>query len=227
MGAASHFAILLALLVSHSAAFKVCGDYCGPNWCADEVISEQQCVATGVWGSPSASGNCADSCCRTHDYCCGAGQNRPSCNDGIVACIQSNKCYWSVCGALVWAAMKTVDDWCCGSPCPTYFNTHNGTVSMSLDEKSFCAAGYNLRVTFASDYKVHVEGKGFMCAGNSYSLDHKTNDVFLKESSQECLGDSFKKAGFSGLPDTLVYMPHAQKLSLMTLEKEQVILNRC
>ena len=222
--------VVAALLVSQSAAFKVCGYYCGPNWCADDVISEQQCVATGLWGSPSAGGNCADSCCRTHDYCCGSGQDRPSCNDAIVACIQSNKCYWSVCGALVWAAMKTVDDWCCGSPCPTYFNSHNGTALMSLANKAYCSPKHALRLEFPptseAGQHVHVTGSGLRCENIPYTLDQTTNDVFFKVSS-DCLEASFKKSGFAALPDTLVYMPHAEQISLMTESKEQIILTQC
>eukprot|EP01125_Pyxidicula_operculata_P006598 TRINITY_DN2278_c0_g2_i1.p1 TRINITY_DN2278_c0_g2~~TRINITY_DN2278_c0_g2_i1.p1 ORF type:complete len:146 (-),score=26.01 TRINITY_DN2278_c0_g2_i1:132-569(-) len=100
--------------------FKVCGNFCGPTWCAAEVIAESDCVAEGVWGTvPSESGSCADACCRLHDRCCGEGTDRPACNQAIVQCIQDNSCYTSVCGAAVWLAMKTVENWCCGSACPT------------------------------------------------------------------------------------------------------------
>lgn len=113
-------ATLLAASPSAAAPdFRVCGYYCGPNWCADTVISETDCVQQGIWGTPSESGSCADACCRTHDHCCGLGVDRNACNDAIVSCIVGASCYESVCGALVWAAMKAVDDWCCGSPCPT------------------------------------------------------------------------------------------------------------
>ena len=218
--------VALAFLASQATAFKVCGYYCGPGWCADDVISEQQCVATGLWGSPSAGGNCADSCCRTHDYCCGSGQDRPACNDAIVSCIQSNKCYWSICGALVWAAMKTVGDWCCGSPCPTYFDSLNGTVLMSVASKSYCSSKHDLRIEFSHDDHAHVTGSGLRCESIPISLDQKTNDVFFKTSS-ECLESAFKKSGFSALPDTLVYMPHTEQLSLMTQEKQHIMLEKC
>lgn len=89
------------------------------------MISEQQCVAQGIWGSPSEDGSCADACCKTHDYCCGLGEDRAACNDAIVSCIVASDCYLSACGALVWAAMKAVDDWCCGkfSSVTTQHNT--------------------------------------------------------------------------------------------------------
>ena len=126
--------LALLFLSAQVSAFKVCGYYCGPGWCSDEVISEQSCVADGIWGIPSESGSCADSCCRVHDYCCGSGLDRPACNDAIVSCIEDSDCYLSICGALVWAAMKTIDNWCCGSPCPTFM----GDEPMSLTGKHFC-----------------------------------------------------------------------------------------
>eukprot|EP01127_Copromyxa_protea_P001589 TRINITY_DN11549_c0_g1_i1.p1 TRINITY_DN11549_c0_g1~~TRINITY_DN11549_c0_g1_i1.p1 ORF type:complete len:153 (-),score=13.60 TRINITY_DN11549_c0_g1_i1:12-470(-) len=97
---------------------KICGFYCGPNWCANHTMSETNCVQKGVWGTP-ANGGCADSCCRAHDFCCGSGADRATCNHAIVQCIQKSGCYKSVCGAVVWAAMKVVSNWCCGSKCPT------------------------------------------------------------------------------------------------------------
>lgn len=102
---------------------RVCGYYCGPNWCANQVISETNCVQDNVWGSPSEAGSCADACCKVHDHCCGEGTDRPSCNDAIVQCLTASSCYKSVCGALVWTAMKVVSDWCCGGPCPTSLMT--------------------------------------------------------------------------------------------------------
>ena len=170
-----------------NATFRVCGVYCGPNWCSDQVISEQDCVADGYWGIPSASGNCADSCCRTHDYCCGSGTDRPACNDAIVACIQSNECYYSICGAAVWAAMKIVDDWCCGSPCPTYFDSAKFS-KMSLAGHAFCHKDSGVKIAFGADDKtasigsVHANeaGDAACAAGIPFSLDQELNTVTLR-----------------------------------------------
>lgn len=155
--------------------FKVCGYYCGPNWCANEVISEQSCVAEGIWGIASAPSNCADSCCRTHDYCCGLGENRPSCNDAIVACIEANRCYLSICGVAVWAAMKAVSTWCCGSACPTYSDPN---VELSLVGQSFCHN--DVKLSFATDSEYTVESNGVAaCAPQRYYLNQTSNDVIL------------------------------------------------
>lgn len=89
------------------------------DWCANKSIPESTCVQNGAWGISPEPGSCADSCCRAHDYCCGKGTDRPACNKAIVNCIAGSGCYTSVCGALVWAALKAVNNWCCGSPCPT------------------------------------------------------------------------------------------------------------
>jgi len=73
-----------AIHIPKKLTFKVCGYYCGPNWCANQVISEANCVAQGVWGMAAASGEVVDGCCRTHDDCCGTGVDRPACNTQIV-----------------------------------------------------------------------------------------------------------------------------------------------
>ena len=204
-------ALLAVLAPIKTEAFQVCGNYCGPNWCADTVISEEQCVATGIWGSPSASGNCADSCCKAHDYCCGAG-DRPSCNDAIVGCIQANSCYYSICGAAVWLAMRTIENWCCGEQCPTFFNSTLGAV-MSVEGKSFCAAGGALRMEFTA---TNAKTK---CGDLAYTLDQKTNDIVLQSAAPKCWTEL-------GSPDSLVYMPRTESISMMAKGK-QVILKKC
>ena len=82
--------------------FKVCGEYCGSNWCSGEALDETACVQGGVWGVPSEPGQCADACCRSHDYCCGTAADRPTCNSKLLACLTSSDCYRSsVCGMAV------------------------------------------------------------------------------------------------------------------------------
>jgi len=96
-----------------NSGLKICGNYCGPNYCAGRSIDEGVCVATKVWGSPS-DGSCVDSCCKVHDYCCGSG-NRAACNNQIVSCVSSCS---GICAFAVRNAMKIVSNWCCGSVCP-------------------------------------------------------------------------------------------------------------
>jgi hypothetical protein len=126
--------------------------------------------------------------------------------------------------------MKTVDDWCCGSPCPTYFNSLNG--SMSVAGKSFCSASHEIRIEFPDGVNARVTGgSGLACGSNTYVLDQKTNDIFITSSSgstkEACLSGSFQQAGLTDAPETIVYMPHGEKLSLMTQQKQQVILTKC
>lgn len=128
---ASLFVVLFLLAVQARTEGKdkiaVCGNYCGPSmffergtkwvdWCSKTKINETMCVKTRVWGGPT-DGSCADSCCRIHDKCCGDGANRQSCNAALVNCLSATSCYKTICGAVVWAAMKTVSSWCCGRFC--------------------------------------------------------------------------------------------------------------
>jgi hypothetical protein len=210
------FLLIAALLAVSVNSFKVCGYYCGPNWCSNEVISEQQCVATGLWGIPPASGNCADSCCRVHDDCCGEGVNRPSCNDAIVSCIQSNRCYFSVCGALVWAAMKVVSDWCCGSACPTYFLPTPEQPEMSVTGKSFCDRGSDLRIEAdANQIIVTAPSAGLTCDPVAYALNQTTNELQFSRTS--CHAKAFNDMSV-GTPDEAIitYLPYTETVAFVT-----------
>jgi hypothetical protein len=117
---------------------KVCGNYCGPcrwnsqnttpkkyiitlrcrsplpAWCSRTEIDETLCVQRRIWGGPS-DGSCVDECCKLHDQCCGGG-NRATCNRAIVNCL--TPCGHAVCADAVWAAMKFLQNYCCGAPCP-------------------------------------------------------------------------------------------------------------
>ena len=115
------------------------------GFCSDEYISEQQCVATGVWGIPAATGddNCVDGCCRTHDHCCGAGTDRAVCNKNIVECIDRYHC-GGLCADAVHVALKIVSSFCCGSRCPSFSaDEHGNYVPMNLAGKSFCSVAEN------------------------------------------------------------------------------------
>lgn len=61
----------------------ICGNYCGPDWCNAQVLPESACD-TSVEPDPQVYH--ADTCCRSHDACCGHG-DRHTCNDALIACI--------------------------------------------------------------------------------------------------------------------------------------------
>lgn len=103
---------VILFFVACVTAFDVCGNYCGPSWCAELAMDETQCVDQNYWGS-NDDGSCIDQCCKAHDYCCGAG-DRSQCNDMIANCAY----YCSgPCADAVWSFMRTFDTFCCGGPC--------------------------------------------------------------------------------------------------------------
>ena len=126
------------------AGFKVCGNFCGPGWCANSHTPEKTCVTSGKWARMK-SNSAVDGCCRAHDNCCGVG-NRAVCNKQIVSCVQSNKAAWGPCGIAVWGYMASTANWCCGSRCPTYINPD---VPLSLAGKVFSDG--RVRVSFAAE----------------------------------------------------------------------------
>ena len=74
-----------------------------------------------------ADGSCADSCCKTHDKCCGS-LNREVCNDIIISCLercesgQYDKCKHPGTGVpvhpkVILYAMKLNPNGCCGTRC--------------------------------------------------------------------------------------------------------------
>ena len=107
------FAALL-LTVSCVAALRVCGNFCGPGWCGATPIDETDCVSENYWQN-AVDGSCIDQCCKVHDHCCGDGPV-PACNRAIANCASSCS---GPCADAVWAAMKFIDTFCCGSACPS------------------------------------------------------------------------------------------------------------
>ena len=132
----------LQLLTTNINAFRVCGNFCGANWCnggkrsewthdddhcGPEYLVPQQNKKTG-------GDSCADACCKQHDICCSPGGNdlpnsillTKDCNREIVECLAAcNKMDGSctrgiipVPSVAVYAAMDLVQNWCCGSRCP-------------------------------------------------------------------------------------------------------------
>jgi len=65
--------------------FKICGNYCGENWCNGKSISESECD-TSVMPDPVVLK--ADECCKKHDECCGHG-DRKTCNDLLINCMKT------------------------------------------------------------------------------------------------------------------------------------------
>lgn len=223
-----------AIMPPRRLTFRVCGNFCGPDWCANEVISEANCVKQKIWQTvPAAPGQAVDSCCRIHDDCCGQGINRPTCNNALVACIQANKAYWSFCGAAVWAAMKVVGSWCCGTACPTYTDP---LVPLTLAGKRFTDGV--VRITFTTensytleavarsegDKQVLLEQVAEPCAGQTYSLGKESLLVDLGPlmaiDSNVC-GKRLMTASpthaahpLLDSPDTVMYWPHADVIAV-------------
>merc|ERR1712118_306189 len=74
--------------------------------------------ASGLWGP-----DCADSCCKLHDTCCGHSSDRRNCNKEIVACLKKCSPLGVTClseakipvpPAAIMTAMAIVENNCCG-----------------------------------------------------------------------------------------------------------------
>ena len=76
--------IYLAAISNLTTAFKICGSYCGENWCNGKDLSEYDCD-TSVEVDKEVFR--ADECCMHHDRCCGHG-DRTVCNDLLIKCIK-------------------------------------------------------------------------------------------------------------------------------------------
>lgn len=226
----------VAIIPDKKLTLKVCGYYCGPNWCANQVIAEDKCVATGKWGIPAESGQVVDDCCRDHDSCCGKGVDRASCNVKIVSCIQAKKAYWSFCGAAVWAAMKAVSGWCCGSACPTF---HDPAVPLTMTGKVF--GDDKVRITFTDESNYVVEAvraddtdaskfvlavPSATCGAQGYTFSSDSLQLHLGSmmhiDTNEC-GKKLMAATPShdlhpllDSPDTVIYWPTADVIAVST-----------
>jgi hypothetical protein len=113
------------------ATFQFCGRYCGPGWCNDDWIREEDCddSADASWGS------CTDGCCREHDRCCGHASDTRSCNSDFIDCLTSTCigesdvfCFKAgipvpESNLIAAAAMGIFGGDCCGGPCPNVGNS--------------------------------------------------------------------------------------------------------
>lgn len=111
--------------------FQFCGRCCGPGWCNDDWVREEDCddSADSSWGS------CTDGCCREHDCCCGHESDTRSCNSDLInchasSCIAESDVFCFKAGIpvpesnlLVAAAMGILINNCCGESCPSVGNS--------------------------------------------------------------------------------------------------------
>lgn len=77
------FITFIVMGIPPSIALRICGNYCGPDWCNGLELPEASCD-TSV--SPQEAVYDVDACCREHDRCCGH-QNRTPCNSQLVECL--------------------------------------------------------------------------------------------------------------------------------------------
>merc|ERR1711935_201863 len=105
-------------------AFRVCGQYCGDNWCSGQKIKESDCALLPELAEPE---HCYDRCCQNHDFCCTAGHEQRDCNHSMVDCVQAcaatdfgnaEMANWLQCGFALEAAMSVIQRCECGL-CPT------------------------------------------------------------------------------------------------------------
>ena len=106
--------------------FRICGHYCGPQWCNDQNQPEQGACFLSETLLEATS--CTDDCCRLHDLCCD-GTDRSPCNKDIISCIafctggggEEEMCKTKddlpVPGQVVAMGMQLVENWCCSEPC--------------------------------------------------------------------------------------------------------------
>ena len=81
------FTFLMVLFVNCPRplnSFKLCGNFCGPNYCNGNYISEELCVKQTLINSTDP----IDECCKKHDECCGNTLTRTNeCNKHIERCL--------------------------------------------------------------------------------------------------------------------------------------------
>ena len=107
--------------------FRVCGAYCGAGWCNNKWIDENKCDTSVEPEHHIITGDsCGDSCCKTHDQCCGQDKTlQKNCNKEIVDCLSKCDHFSLTCtfdgiptpAGEIELAMSIVDNWCCGTQC--------------------------------------------------------------------------------------------------------------
>ena len=107
--------------------FRVCGAYCGPGWCNNKWLFENDCDTTVEPQHHDITGDsCADTCCQLHDRCCGQDKHlQHNCNRDIIACLSKCNPFSLSCtfGLIpipaedIEIGMSLVDNRCCSSKC--------------------------------------------------------------------------------------------------------------
>merc|ERR1712187_78705 len=122
--------VVTATVLELAAAFKYCGNFCGPDWCAASVTPECSNVV-GNGCAPGASCNTQaaqptsppDACCKLHDECCGSS-DRTGCNAALKSCLEGGLVVGEECDSIkataMWALFSIKESDCCGSACSAW-----------------------------------------------------------------------------------------------------------
>jgi len=78
----------VSCLVQLPKTFRLCGNYCGPNYCNGIIQNENVCVLNEEWLD---STDPIDECCKIHDFCCGSDKRSRDCNKNIEKCLHGIK----------------------------------------------------------------------------------------------------------------------------------------
>ena len=136
----AQFALGHACQAGPGGGYQCCGNFCGPGWCGSRFVPEgPRCNLNGavaprhrLFGGPVGRPSATDTCCRSHDFCCGMRADQSQCNAELRRCFGWSGVANTVNGGSdctrrgvpmageVILAMTTVWAlrWCCGSPCP-------------------------------------------------------------------------------------------------------------
>eukprot|EP00388_Colpodella_angusta_P006213 GDKJ01018570.1.p1 GENE.GDKJ01018570.1~~GDKJ01018570.1.p1 ORF type:complete len:151 (-),score=12.66 GDKJ01018570.1:76-528(-) len=133
-----------------------------------------------------------------------------------------------VCGAAVWAAMKVVSGWCCGSECPTFTDP---TVPVTLAGKHFTDGEVSIRFTMDNRYSItaveRAEGGEEVrplappCLSQEYSLGTEKDSLFVSLDGLESCGETILSAvpAHSGNallngPRSVMYWPNTDVIAV-------------
>ena len=76
--------LFVSYLVRQPKGFRLCGNYCGPDYCNGKYQTETFCVLNKTWLN---STDPIDECCKIHDFCCGSVERSINCNKNILKCL--------------------------------------------------------------------------------------------------------------------------------------------
>ena len=199
--------------IQTSEGVHICGAYCGPDWCGSRIVPECSNYSAGSSCHKKSTdcqelspndGSCADSCCQSHDACCGSTDRRP-CNNNIIQCLKNCKRQSNASGCrhnnidvpveVILVAMELDPYGCCGTSC-------NGN-EMTTVAKSVAPEHFLL------DFATDIDGVGVITlnitrAWSPIGVDHLfklVNDGFYDESAFTRVDGGFVlQFGISGIP---------------------------